>query len=199
MVERLRAGSRAETARAYRAYRVARGCLSYADRITLALELFQDPAIARALRERDYRVILDEAQDTDPGQFQLLLECARPVSAQGDWLATGEFPPRHGHFSMVGDLQQSIFGQRADLGRYRAFHERLTSNDVGKAPPNSTTFRCDQRIVDFVNATFPDVFSSRATGRFRCASLPARTPGPARVLRWAPELPEDFDPEITRL
>ena len=96
---------------------------------------------------------------------------------------------------MVGDLQQSIFGQRADLGRYRAFHERLTSNGAGKALEFTTTFRCDQSIVDFVNATFPEVFSSQ--GQVDFVALRSRPDaGTGQVLRWAPKLPGDFDPEI---
>jgi hypothetical protein len=96
---------------------------------------------------------------------------------------------------MVGDLQQSIFGQRADLGRYRAFHEQLTSHDAAKALEFTTTFRCDQRIVDFVNATFPNVFSSQ--GQVDFVALRSRSDaGTGQVLRWAPELPDDFDPEI---
>ena len=38
------------------------------------------------MREENFRVILDEAQDTDPAQFSVLTEITRPVEASGRWL-----------------------------------------------------------------------------------------------------------------
>src|SRR6267154_1456033 len=99
----------AEVERDYREFRIERGLLTYDDQIALALELTKHPKIGREIREKSFRVILDEAQDTDPRQFSLLLELARPVEATGDWLETKTDGPRSGHFCMVGDFQQSIY------------------------------------------------------------------------------------------
>jgi superfamily I DNA/RNA helicase len=64
----------AEVQRDYREFRIERGLLTYDDQIALALELTKHPKIGREIREKSFRVILDEAQDTDPRQFSLLLE-----------------------------------------------------------------------------------------------------------------------------
>ena len=73
-----------EVQRDYRAFRIERGLLTYDDQIALALELTKHPKIGREIRHKSFRVILDEAQDTDPRQFSLLLELARPPEAAAD-------------------------------------------------------------------------------------------------------------------
>src|SRR5215469_7755972 len=69
------------------------------------------PDVARRIRSNNYRVILDEAQDTDPQQFFVLLEVSRSTEATGAWMEdpAGLAGPRPGHFCMVGDSSnQSI-------------------------------------------------------------------------------------------
>ncbi len=73
-------------ARAWRAYRQERGLMTYRDQIFWARRLLDRPATLRALRERGYVVILDEAQDTDAEMFAVLSELTRPAEAPlGDW------------------------------------------------------------------------------------------------------------------
>ena len=107
------------------------------------------------IREKNYRVILDEAQDTDPQQFLVLLEITRPPEATGLWREARQAPPRPGHFCMVGDFQQSIYRDPADLARYRELHEMLVDDRAAEELKFSVTFRLDQAQLDFVNATFP--------------------------------------------
>ena len=144
----------AEVQRDYRNFRLERGVVTYADQIALADELLQHPQAARRLRELDPIVILDEAQDTDPAQFSVLLEITRPPQATGRWLQTRADPPRPGSFCMVGDFQQSIWHDRADLAHYRRVHEALVRSEAGDALTFSVTFRLDQRQIDFINDTF---------------------------------------------
>jgi ATP-dependent exoDNAse (exonuclease V) beta subunit len=171
----------AEVQRDYRAYRVERGLLTYDDQIALALELIRHPEIGRKIRQKSFRVILDEAQDTDPRQFSLLLELTRPPAfaeatagnpnAMGDWLETHHDPPptpgsgatgpRPGHFCMVGDLQQSIYRDRADLSKYRRIHETLVETGAAEALKFSVTFRLDTRQLDFVNETFREILNQK--------------------------------------
>lgn len=150
-----------EVQRDYRTYRVERGLLTYDDQIALALELVRHPEIARKIREKSFRIILDEAQDTDPRQFSLLLELTRPQAATGDWLETTRDHPRPGHFCMVGDLQQSIYRDRADLSKYRRIHETLVETGVAEALKFSVTFRLDTRQLDFVNETFSEILNAK--------------------------------------
>ena len=88
----------AEVQRDYRDFRLERGLVTYADQVALAKELLQHPVAAQHIRENNLRVILDEAQDTAPAQFSVLLEAARPAVATGEWLQSRESAPPAGHF-----------------------------------------------------------------------------------------------------
>jgi ATP-dependent helicase/nuclease subunit A len=152
----------AEVQRDYREFRIERGLLTYDDQIALALELTKHPKIGREIREKSFRVILDEAQDTDPRQFSLLLELTRPVRARLASEETDpEFAPRAGHFCMVGDFQQSIYRDRADLSKYRRIHETLVETGAAEALQFSVTFRLDTAQLDFVNETFREILNDR--------------------------------------
>jgi ATP-dependent exoDNAse (exonuclease V) beta subunit len=173
----------AEVQRDYRNFRLERGVVTYADQIALADELLQHPEAARRIRQLDSIVILDEAQDTDPAQFSVLLEMTRPPEATGRWLETKIDPPRPGSFSMVGDFQQSIYHDRADLAHYRRVHDALVTAEAGDAVTFSVTFRLDQRQLDFVNATFGDILNGDA-GQVKFVELqPRPNVLPGQVIR----------------
>ena len=112
----------AEVQRDYREFRFARGAITYPDQVALAAGLLRLPEVAKRIRAKNYRVIVDEAQDTDPQQFFVLLEITRPIEAHCEWLELRQSPPRSGRFSMVGDFQQSIYRDPADLNHYRELH-----------------------------------------------------------------------------
>lgn len=162
-----------EIAQAYRCFRLARGFVTYDDQISLALKLLCLTEPGRMLRAEGYRVILDEAQDTDPSQFGVLLELARPPEADGNWLEDGAHPPRPGHFCMVGDFQQSIFSKRADLSHYRRVHEGLVNSGSAEKLTFSVTFRLDREVAEFVNCTFKHVLREE-TGQVPFQPLSAR-------------------------
>jgi ATP-dependent helicase/nuclease subunit A len=173
----------AEVQRDYRNFRLERGVVTYADQIALADELLQHPEAARRIRQLDSIVILDEAQDTDPAQFSVLLEMTRPPAAAGRWLETKIDPPRPGSFCMVGDFQQSIYHDRADLAHYQRVHDALVTADAGEAVTFSVTFRLDQRQLDFVNATFGQILNGDA-GQVKFVELqPRPNVLPGQVIR----------------
>jgi ATP-dependent helicase/nuclease subunit A len=149
----------AEIQHDYRDFRLEHGLVTYGDQIALAKELLQHPIAAQRIREENFRIILDEAQDTEPAQFSVLLEAARSPHATGDWMKTRSDPPRPGHFCMVGDFQQSIYRDRADLPYYRAVHEALIADDHGESLEFSVTFRLDQKQLAFVNETFREILN----------------------------------------
>ena len=189
----------AEVQRAYRDFRFERGVVRYADQVALAVELMRRPDIARRIREKNYRVILDEAQDTDPQQFLVLLEITRPPEAPGIWRQARQAPPRPGHFCMVGDFQQSIYRDPADLARYRELHQILLADRAAEELTFSVTFRLDQAQLDFVNATFPEILNN-AAGQVEFVELNARPDIlPGQVMRLDLEGEVDFAmPELQR-
>jgi ATP-dependent exoDNAse (exonuclease V) beta subunit len=173
----------AEVQRDYRDFRLERGVVTYADQVALADELLQHPSAARRVREQNLRVILDEAQDTDPAQFSILLEITRPSEAIGRWLETRTDPPRPGHFCMVGDFQQSIYRDRADLHHYRRVHNLLVENGAATELTFSVTFRLDQEQVDFINRTFREILNDE-NGQVRFVELQPRPEVlPGQVIR----------------
>ena len=163
----------AEVQRDYRNFRLDHGLVTYGDQIALAEELLQHPVAGQRIREENFRVILDEAQDTEPLQFSVLLEATRPPEAKGLWLQDRHLGPRPGHFCMVGDFQQSIYWQRADLNYYRAVHEALISDKNGESVEFAVTFRLDQKQLDFVNQTFREVLNNK-DGQVRFVELQPR-------------------------
>src|SRR4051794_732478 len=188
----------AEVQRDYLNFRLDHGLVTYDDQIALAEELLQHPAASRRLREENFHVILDEAQDTEPLQFSVLLEVTRPPEAKGLWLQDRHLGPRPGHFCMVGDFQQSIYWQRADLNYYRAVHEALTSDRNGDSLEFAVTFRLDQKQLDFVNETFRDILNSK-DGQVRFVELQPRPEIlPGKVIR-VPLVAKELLPEGKKL
>src|SRR6202171_6460650 len=179
----------AEVQRDYLDFRLDHGLVTYGDQIALAKELLQHPVAAQRIRGENFRVILDEAQDTEPSQFAVLLEATRPPEATGLWLQDRQvraglaFPPRPGHFCMVGDFQQSIYRERADLSYYLAVHEALIAEKDGESLEFAVTFRLDQKQLGFVNETFREILNN-AAGQVRFVELqPRPNIFPGKVIR----------------
>ena len=160
--------------------------------------MLQHPVAAQRIREESFRVILDEAQDTEPLQFSVLLEATRPPEAKGIWLQDRHLGPRPGHFCMVGDFQQSIYWQRADLNYYRAVHEALVADKHGESVEFAVTFRLDQKQLDFVNETFREILNNK-DGQVRFVELQPR-PNilPGKVIR-VPLVAKELLPEGKKL
>lgn len=185
----------AEVQHDYRDFRLARGAITYADQVELAKELLRLPDVAKRIREKNYRVIVDEAQDTDPGQFFILLEVARPPDAAGLYLQDRKSPPRPGHFSMVGDFQQSIYRDPHDLAHYRELHRTLIETRAAGELKFSVTFRLDRAQLEFVNATFAKILND-AEGQVNFVELSPRPEIlPGQVIRF--ELGADIDLKLT--
>src|SRR2546430_7105373 len=188
----------AEVQRNFLDFRLERGFVTYGDQIALAKELLRHPVAAPRIREAKMRVILDEAQDTEPAQFSVLLEATRPVARSGDWVETRVDPPPPGHFCMVGDFQQSIYWERADLNYYRAVHEALIAEKNGESLEFSVTFRLDQKQLDFVNATFREILNDK-DGQVPFVELQPRLAIlPGRVIR-VPLVAKEILPEGRKL
>jgi ATP-dependent exoDNAse (exonuclease V) beta subunit len=177
----------AEVQAKYRQFRAERGVVTFDDQIALTLELTNLPQVISRIRAKDHIVILDEAQDTDPQQFSILTEITRPPNATGRWIDNLRAPPRPGRFSMVGDFQQSIYKDRADLRQYQRVHQALIRSDAGEQLKFSVTFRLDQKQIDFVNDCFSDILNDEGqVGFIELNPRPERLPGQVVRLEIAP-------------
>jgi ATP-dependent exoDNAse (exonuclease V) beta subunit len=180
--------------------RFQEGTLLFSDQIALAFSLLHRPSIRTSLQQRNYRILLDEAQDTDPFQFQILLELTRPPGSPPFHWSSDQTPPRPGLFSMVGDLKQSIYRDRADLHIYQEIHHKLSQPPAGEPLILSQTFRCRPRIVSWVNQQFSTSFQSR-THQVPYIPLDSRHPEQlGQVTLWTPPLPlqKTSSPELLR-
>ena len=180
-----------ELALQYRAFRLAKGKVTYDDQIELVVQLLRHPVAGRLLRDEGYRIILDEAQDTDPSQFDVLIELARAPEACQHWSHDDSAPPRPGHFCMVGDPQQSIYGDRANLAHYQTVRDYLKASGASGELTLEVTFRCDEAIVDTVNRLAPAMLDGK-DGQTEFVPLKSRPGvGPGQVIRWMPGVPSE--------
>ncbi len=138
--------------------------MTYEDQVRLALLVLDHPQARRELAQERISVLLDEAQDTDPRQFEVL----RRVAGLG-----GEEPQADDQsFCIVGDFQQAIYAPRSDLGAYRRIHEEVSAEPRGTSSVLQVTFRCDTAVIDFVNRVFPQALDER-DGQSRFETLVA--------------------------
>ncbi|HND60929.1 MAG TPA: UvrD-helicase domain-containing protein [Opitutaceae bacterium] len=178
----------AELAERYRAWRFTRGVQTYADQIDAAMAVLRDDALLDRLRGEGWRVILDEAQDTDPQQFAVLVELARPPGApRGTWPGPGSrrTGPRPGHFCMVGDGQQAIYGRRADIANFTRHVDAFRQGDGGELLEFQVTFRAPRTVITLLNGTLPAAFGPEQAHNF---GLPPAEGAPA------PRLQVDYVP-----
>ncbi len=162
----------AELALRYRAWRYDRGVQTYADQVEAALSVLKDSATLERIRAEQWRVVLDEAQDTDAEQFAVLVEITRPPGARmGTWPDGGGPGPRPGHFCFVGDGQQAIYGDRADVRNFERHLEALGGEPGGERLTFDVTFRTPHRVIDLLNRTLPAAFS--AAREHNCGLPPA--------------------------
>ncbi len=166
----------------YAQFKIGRGQLAYGDLTVLVAQLLADPVVGPRIRAEEFSILLDEAQDTDPAQFDVLLGAAQPADAAGLWRAGQGAPPAPGRFSMVGDPQQSIY-DRADVRVYGDVRARLRAAGAAEELQFTVTMRCDAAIVSNVNAQFPPLLDG-ANGQAEFFPLTARPgAGTGRVLR----------------
>jgi ATP-dependent exoDNAse (exonuclease V) beta subunit len=182
----------AELAERYRAFRFERGVQTHADQIDAAVALLGDAGVLAKIRAEGWHVILDEAQDTDPQQFAVLVEITRPSGAPpGAWPEGGGAPPRPGHFCLVGDGQQSIYGSRADLRNFQKHLGAFARGDGGEQLVFDVTFRVPRRIGALLNRTLPAAFSPERAHN----SGPPPAPGAPAPLLQVPFTPLAAGPE----
>src|SRR5207248_11549634 len=125
----------------------------------------------------------------------VLLEMTRPPNATGQWFRDRRDHPRPGHFSMVGDFQQSIYRDPQDLAHYRELHRALIETRAAEELKFSVTFRLDTTQLDFVNATFAKILNNEEDQVEFVELSPRPEILPGQVIRF--ELGADVDLKLT--
>ena len=136
----------------YAEFRCEYGYLTYDDCIVFAQRILETDATKAFYRKKELYILLDEAQDTDRTQFDFLqmLIALHPKN----------------RFSMVGDPQQSIYGDRADVRDYINLHQSLVQTKRCEELVFSETFRCPPVVVSELNAHFPKIFNDPKQVRY---------------------------------
>lgn len=182
----------AELAGRYRTWRFDRGVQTYADQVDAAFAILRDAVVLDRIREEGWRIVLDEAQDTDPQQFAVLVELTRPAGARrGAWPGVvGAVPPRPGYFCMVGDGQQAIYGSRADIGNFIRHVEAFSRGDGGELLQFQVSFRAPHALLEVLNESLPPVFGLERSENF---GPPPEAGAPAPLLQ-VPYVPLEAGP-----
>lgn len=185
-----------EAARRYERAKAARGVLDFADLVNAARRLLASGASAWVHYKLDQgidHVLLDEAQDTSPEQWEVI----RPLVAEffaGEGAREDRHLPRT--LFVVGDEKQSIFSfQGADPRRFdtvrREFEAAGGAGFVHVELQHS--FRSAPGILEAVDAVFGREASYR--GLSAEAKPPVHAPIhaalPALVEMWEPEAPSE--------
>jgi ATP-dependent exoDNAse (exonuclease V) beta subunit len=149
-LQHILAATAAHAAKNFSHWRRTNGHITFHDQIALALELLHHPVAGPAILSTQPLIILDEAQDTDALQFQVLTTLASDPAT----LRQPQPALRPGAFCMVGDPQQSIYGDRASLAAYADAEQKILASG-GLRLTLTTTFRCSRAVTHFVNQHTP--------------------------------------------
>ena len=185
----------------YAAHKRSRALLDYEDLVLATRDLLQRPGVAPwVLFKLDGgidHILIDEAQDTNPEQWQV-------IAALADEFFSGEGARSETRTVFaVGDPKQSIFSfQRADPASFdrmrRFFRERVygARRDNWDEVPLTISFRSSAAILDAVNAVFAQ--PSAREGLFVSSEWPHHEPSRAGqaglVELWPPAEPIDAAP-----
>ena len=167
---------------AYAELKRAQGVLDYDDLISAALDLLRRPGIAPwVLFKLDGgldHILIDEAQDTNPEQWEIVAALAEEFFAGegvGDRLRT---------IFAVGDAKQSIYSfQRADPRAFLAmrehFERRVSDARQGwRVVPLEVSFRSTEPVLRAIDAVFRHA-GGRATASLSTAARSVISrPGP---------------------
>ncbi len=187
------------TIAAYDAAKAARASIDYDDLIMAARALFRDPQKnAWVLYKLDHgldHILLDEAQDTSPGQWEIVEGPLREFFAGAGNAAAGRC------FFAVGDQKQPIYSfQGADAGLFSAKQQDL-GKAVGAAArfenvPLTLSFRTTRPVLQFVDALFAEEEALQGLGETQPLLHGVNRAGEAGLVELWPPAPQ---PEKTEL
>ena len=180
----------------YEAAKAARGWLDFDDLILRATEVLTDAQVAPWVLYRldgslDH-VLVDEAQDTSPGQWRI-------VEALTAEFTAGEGARREARsLFVVGDKKQSIYSfQGADVAAFDTVKAEFAGRFAAagaplKELPLQHSFRSASAILTLVDRVFDGAPPSALGGAFRHLAFHEDMPG--RVDLWPP-VPNPAEPD----
>ncbi|GAB5373914.1 MAG: double-strand break repair helicase AddA [Acuticoccus sp.] len=145
-----------------------RGLIDYDDQITTAMQLVQGATAAEWVRykldEGIDHLMLDEAQDTSPAQWELV------DALTGEFFAGASANPRHRTLFVVGDEKQSIYsfqGAAPDLfAEMRSHYGALAAGAEKSFSPIDLqhSFRSAPQVLSAVDTVFADPALAASVG-----------------------------------
>ncbi|GAB4069406.1 double-strand break repair helicase AddA [Ancylobacter sonchi] len=180
----------------YEAEKAARGMLDFADLVTAARRLLGSGASAWVHYKLDRgidHVLLDEAQDTSPEQWEVIQPLVMEFFA-GEG-AREEAPDAPRTLFVVGDEKQSIFSfQGADPSRFDAMRAEFARHAPEGAFAHvklQHSFRSAPGILAAVDEVFSraEAYRGLTAVAERTVHVPIHAQLPARVEIWEPEAP----------
>ena len=144
--------------KAYDSLKKSQSLLDYEDLILKTIDLLQNPGCHWVLYKLDGgldHILLDEAQDTSPTQWQVIRAIAE------EFYANAATDPRNRTLFIVGDQKQSIYSfQGADPAVFTQMQSDLRSfakNSEKKWEDIdlNVSFRSAPEVLELVNITFP--------------------------------------------
>ena len=179
---------------AYEAKKVQRAALDFDDLITKAKSLLHDPALAQWVLFRldggvDH-VLVDEAQDTSPDQWEIVRLLTQEFST-----GEGANPDRERTVFVVGDKKQSIYSfQGADPEGFDRMKEHFSAELAKVKKPLQDTellysFRSSPAILQLVDQTFQGDMAEGLGDRIEHLAFKSDMPG--RVDLWPVIEPSD--------
>lgn len=180
----------------YSAEKSARGVLDFDDLITRAHALLAAPGLGAWVRYRldggIAHILVDEAQDTSPAQWQIIRLLAEEI------LAGAGAGPAHRTLFIVGDPKQSIYSfQGADVAEFDRTRAALSTQLSAPERPLAEvaldySFRSSPLLLNLVDAALAPVKTALG-GRLSHQAVRGQMPG--RVELWprfeAAPAPED--------
>ncbi|MBS7543394.1 double-strand break repair helicase AddA [Ancylobacter oerskovii] len=186
--------------RLYEEAKAARGMLDFADLVTAARRLLGSGASAWVHYKLDRgidHVLLDEAQDTSPEQWEVIQPLVMEFFAGEGAREPAAEAPRT--LFVVGDEKQSIFSfQGADPSRFDAMREEF-SRHAPEGVFHHVKLQHSFRSAPGILAAVDEVFSRETAYRGltavaeRTVHVPIHAQLPARVEIWEPEAPVEWE------
>ncbi len=152
----------------YRELKSARNLLDFEDLVLYTGRLFSNPEtmgwVLSQLNIRLSHILVDEAQDTAPAQWDILRMLA------GDFFTDGDTANRGRSLFVVGDTKQSIYGfQGADPRAFAASRDEIATQirqnmRTIREVPLTQSFRSLPAVLNAVDAFFTDADVVAQTG-----------------------------------